>query len=545
MEVHDHPKQRMVAPSSKRASPIPDSRAESRTSKRPRRNAPQKPMTSNSRTTPIVINDEEDEISDSSQQLPPSPQAPRVFTNGVGSSPHLPSSLDSVTDPIEPWMMDTDSTHQTPHKGPVLFTNNSSPANISPAPPTAHLSPRPTQPTQASIRSYMLSVSQQRDIEIHQTASTVYGLPTRQSRDVWRSKHRPPTPGPPNHERQDTPSSESPAPVSATITTVSSDSDERGEKEGHDSPQVDLSCLALRKVRYEFNDDSYIGPRYSSPLPHKKTGQGSTKAETLTKHGTFPVLLPNLKQEEFQGGRKASPGIMDSEEIAQVKPNLSDVPTLPAPQLPLSSIKGRGKRPTIAVLIEKTVQGADGLSKPNGELRGGQATQEFRDEIPSSQPSPPPVSRHASPDPDFGEPQDVIGLHGGMRETRYKRTAGQARNAQQPSSELSDPPLTPPSPDRPKKKKQDVEVVVDDNEEGNSIEELSPPSAVRKSSSSKPKRSAPRGRGVAVARKKEKTPGNGKKAGISKWVTAGQNEEGGEREEVMMTRERRRRVGRG
>ncbi|RPB20901.1 hypothetical protein L211DRAFT_488996 [Terfezia boudieri ATCC MYA-4762] len=571
MDVHDHPKQR-IASASKRASPIPDPRAEYQMSKRPRRNAPQKPMANNSRATPIVIQDEEDEISDSSQQLPPPPQEPLLAsTNGVGSPPHLPSSLDSITDPMEPWIMDVDSAHPTPSKKSVLFTNDSSPAKINPG-SRALRSPRPMQTTQASIRNYILPVSpQRRAVDPAQIASTVQGLPSRSNHDVWRSRGRPPTPGPPNHlfPECNTPSSENTsAPASATITTVSSDSDEGDEKERQSLPQTDFSNLApqRKKVGYEvFNDDSYHGPIYSSPFPHKKIGQGNFKAETLPKHSTSPALLSSLKQEEVWG-RKASPGITEGkEEILQVnldKPNLSGVPTLPAPPLSLSQIKGKEKRPTIEVLIERTAQGVDGPSKLKAEVRGGRAPREFRDEIPSSQPSPPAVSRHTTPNPELEEFQGVIEVHGGMRETRYKRAMGQAMNARQASSELSELPFIPSSPDRPKKK-QDVELVDDDDEEEEdddndeaeeeSIEELSPPPAMKKISSSKPKRSAPRGRGVAVARKKEKTPGNEKKAGTSKWwVTVAQDEEGGERDEevkqggpVMMTRERKRRVGRG
>ncbi|KAF8420222.1 hypothetical protein EV426DRAFT_701775 [Tirmania nivea] len=542
MEVHDQPKLRITLPS-KRASPIPDPRAENQMSKRPRRNAPQKPMANNSRDTAIIIYDE-DEISDSSQQLPPPPrESPRAFTNGV-DSPHLlacPSSLDSVTDPIEPETRNADSAHPTPEKRPALFTNNSSPAKINSASPKAHPSPRTSQQTQASIKQYMLPVPPQRQgVDFAQIAPTVQGFPPYSNRDVWRSRHRPPTRGPPKHrfpERKDSPSSENTsAPASATITTVNSDSD---EKEGAGPPQIDPSRAfqPKRLSRDVFNDDSYNGSKYSSPFPYKKTGQGTFEEEILPKRSSSPALLSSLKQGEVRG-RRASPGFMDDKEISviiSVKSHISDVSTLPAP--PRSPLKGKGKRPTIEVLIEKEDK-VDGPSRLKAELRGERAPREIPDEIPSSQPSPPPIT------PDLAlnsvreeeEIQEVIEVHGGMRETR---------KARQSSSELNEPPSTLPSPDRPKKKKQDVELVVDDNEEEDNIDKSFLPPVVKKSGSSKPKRSAPRGRRVALEREREK------KAGKMR-VNVGQNEERGEQEEevkqereVMMTRERRRRVGRG
>ena len=569
MEVHDHPKQR-VAPSSKRASPIPDPRAENQMSKRPRRNAQQKSMANNSRATAIVIHDEEDEISGSSQQLPPpSQEPPRAFTNGVGLPPHLParpSSLDSITDPIEPEMMDVDSAHPTPCKRPVLFSNNSPPASINPVPPKARPPPRTTQPAQAPITDYMQSMLTQRR-GVDQIAS----MPSHSNRDVWRNRHRLPTPGLQQHspDCKDTPSSEdtsTPASppqgkmelVSEIITTGSSDSEEQDEAEEPALPQIDLGVAILpKKVRHEvFNNDS--SPIYSSPFPHRKTSQGNSEVETLPKHNNLPaLLLSGLKKGKVRG-RKASPETEDdAEEISEaisVKPNFDSTLTLPA-----SLLKRKEKRSTIEVLIEKGVQGADGRSKPRAENRGGRAPWGVRYEIPSSQPSPPPISRPATPDLGLDpveeeEVQEVTEAHGGMRETRHKRTGGQTRRARQSSSGLSELSFIPSSPDRPKRK-QDVKVVdncVDssdsDDDDTSDVEQIPLPPAAKKSSSSKPKRSTPKGRRVAIAR--GKPLGNGKRVG-KEWVDVYQNEEGGEqqeklkqREEAVMNRERKRKVGR-
>jgi len=504
-EDHGQPKRR-IAPSSKRASPIPDPQAENQTPKRPRRNAPQKPMANNSRATAILIHDEEDEISGSSQQLPP---VPREASSGLDSPPHLParpSSLDSVTDPTESEVMDVDSLL---HKRPVPFTNSSSPAKIRPSLPTVRPPPRATQ---TSIRNYILPMSpQRRGIDPARIVPMIQGLASHPHNDVRGIRHRTPTPGPLYCECKGSPSSgntsapASPPPgeresASATVTTMSSEEEEEDEEEEAGPLQIDPSVATLpKKVGYEvFNDDTYLP---SSPLPHKKTAQGNLEVEILPKRSASPALLPSLRRQEARGGK-----------------------ALPAPP-PLSPLERKRKEP-----IGGAVQGVDGPSKPKA---GGQALREIREEIPSSQPSPPPISRHATPELELvkeEEVQDVIEVHE-MREARHKR--GKAREARQTSSELSEPQSIPSSPDRPKKK-QDVEVVGDDDD----IEEKSPPPVVKKSS--KPKRPPPRGRGVAVTKKK-KTLGSGERGKM--WITVDQDEEGGEQE--IIVRERRRRLWRG